>query len=512
VGRSATCPAGYTEGVIHRFLLGFVLVVCAAGATLRFRITLAKEAAAGPVSGRMLVFMEEGPEKRERIEPGWFDRSWMAAQEYANIAPGETVDFDPDIAAWPRPFSQAAAGKYQVMAVLDRDHDYNYRSIDDDDIYSAVVMAELPAAGLVELTLSKTGKGRVSRQLPYVELAEFESPLLSRFWGRPVRMRAGVVLPPSYEKEPERSYPAMYVHHGYGGDYTGAYWFGPLLRRLMGKPGRMEAVQVYLDGSCPTGDHEFADSVNNGPWGRALVEEFIPYLERRYRLIAKPEARFLTGHSSGGWASLWDQITYPEFFGGTWSTAPDPVDFRSFTGIDATPGSHDNAYRTPDGKAHNLARRGAKDLISWEDFAKREAVLGEYGGQAASFEWVFSPRGEDGRPMQLFNRVTGELSPEVERAWQKYDIRRTLAEHWGELGPRLKGKLNIIVGGADTFHLEESVEMLCDFLKRAGSDAVCEVVPGRDHMDLYAPSKAYPDGLNARILSEMTARFERASK
>ena len=38
----------------------------------------------------------------------------------------------------------------------------------------------------------------------------------------------------------------------------------------------------------------------------------------------------MTGHSSGGWASLWLQISYSDLFGGCWSTAPDPVDFRAF--------------------------------------------------------------------------------------------------------------------------------------------------------------------------------------
>ena len=87
---------------------------------------------------------------------------------------------------------------------------------------------------------------------------------------------------------------------------------------------------MTLDPSCPRGHHVFADSANNGPVGQALVEEFLPELDRQYRTVGKPAARFLTGHSSGGWSSLWLQVTYPEVFGGVWSTAPDPVDFRDY--------------------------------------------------------------------------------------------------------------------------------------------------------------------------------------
>ena len=167
-------------------------------------------------------------------------------------------------------------------------------------------------------------------------------------------------------------------------------------------------IYVLLDESLSTGTHEFVDSVNNGPWGTALVTELIPYLESKYRMDARPEGRFVTGHSSGGWAALWLQIAYPDFFGGAWSTSPDPVDFRSFTGpdiADAKAGS--NSYLKPDGSPWMLVRMHGEEVESLRDYAQQERVLGDYGGQMSSFEWVFSPRGDDGRPLPLFDRVTG---------------------------------------------------------------------------------------------------------
>jgi hypothetical protein len=204
-------------------------------------------------------------------------------------------------------------------------------------------------------------------------------------------------------------------------------------------------------------------------------------------------------------------VTYPNFFGGTWSTAPDPVDFREFTGINATAGSTDNAYRKQNGAAKNLVRMGGKEIASVEEFARQEEVMGEYGGQFASFEWVFSPRGQDGRPLKLFNRVTGDLNQDVVRAWEKYDIRLTLDRSWATLGPKLRGKLNLFCGAADTFHLDEAFKLLCDFLKQKGSDAVCELVPGRDHMNLYQAYQTYPEGLDFRVYKEMYAKFENES-
>ncbi|MFM8872344.1 MAG: alpha/beta hydrolase-fold protein, partial [Phycisphaerales bacterium] len=69
------------------------------------------------------------------------------------------------------------------------------------------------------------------------------------------------------------------------------------------------------------------DSAANGPRARALVEEFIPALERQFRLVRRPEARIVTGHSSGGWSALWLQLTHPETFGACFPSTPDPVDF-----------------------------------------------------------------------------------------------------------------------------------------------------------------------------------------
>ncbi|HJZ86369.1 MAG TPA: alpha/beta hydrolase-fold protein [Polyangia bacterium] len=480
---------------------------------LRFSVTLAREIAPAPTAGRLLVFLSDAAEDRVVLGSGIIPgKTWVAAAEIARIAPGETVELDPDRLAYPRPFSQARPGSYLLMALLDTDHNYAYHSADGADVRSPVVRRFLDPMHTkpVELTLTRHAAApEALADTDTVKRVELESPLLSTFWGRPIVMRAGVVLPAGYDSEPTRRYPAVYNIHGFGTDHSMAWRHGYLNMLGLGVgDADHPMVQVFLDGSCAGGHHEFADSVNNGPWGRALVEELIPFLEQRFRLLAQPDARFLTGHSSGGWSSLWLQVTHPDFFGGTWSTAPDPVDFRSFMGVNVTPGSTENLYRRADGTPRNLVRMGGHGLATFEQFARHERVLGEYGGQLASFEWVFSPRGPAGGPLELFDRQTGELHPEVARAWQRYDIRRLLEDSWATLGPQLRGKLHIVTGAADTFHLDEPTALLCDFLRRVGSDATCELIPGRDHMDLYvAHPPEYPNGLGARITQEMYARF-----
>jgi enterochelin esterase-like enzyme len=68
--------------------------------------------------------------------------------------------------------------------------------------------------------------------------------------------------------------------------------------------------------------------VNVGPYGDAIMEELIPEIESRFRIVSEPWARILTGGSTGGWEALALQIFEPDFFGGTWAYCPDPVDFR----------------------------------------------------------------------------------------------------------------------------------------------------------------------------------------
>ena len=189
----------------------------------------------------------------------------------------------------------------------------------------------------------------------------------------------------------------------------------------------------------PEGTHEFADSVNNGPWGAALTKEFIPWLESKYRMDARRNGRFLNGHSSGGWATLQLQVNYPQIFGGTWSTSPDPSDFHDFTGPDLY-AAHPNLYRKPDGSAWPIMREKGQVQATMEQLAKLEVVLGPYGGQLASFDWVFSPKGPSGAPEPMFDRKTGDVDPKVVAYWRDhYDLAHLTEEHWAKNGDRAEG-------------------------------------------------------------------------
>jgi S-formylglutathione hydrolase FrmB len=468
---------------------------------VRFKVTLdASVAEAEPVSGRLLIFMMRSEKPLQMIEPDFMDPDavWISGTEISNLTAGKTIEIDPDALSFPSTFSSAPGGEYQIMALVDRDHSYTYNGAGSRDIYSQPIKATMPAAETA-LILSKVIR-EPKIEVPHnARLIEFVSPMLSAFWGRPIKMEATVILPPSYDKSKTQKYPTVYNVSGYGGTHVNALRGAAAREKEMLDGKRPEMINVYLEAHCSLGHHVFADSANNGPWGTALEKEFIPYLEKQFRMDAKPSGRFLTGHSSGGWTTLWVMITHPDFFGGTWSTSPDPVDFRNFTGPNITKDPTQNAYVDASGKEYNLVRDHGKELMTLRQYAQQETVLGYYGGQFGSFNAVFSPKGPDGQPMKLFDIETGRIDPFVQKAWEKYNISLVLRNNWKTLGPKLKGKIHIIVGTADTFHLDEAIRLLDSELKKLGSDAKIEYVEGRTHFDLYQ------GGLADLIAKEMYA-------
>jgi hypothetical protein len=466
-----------------------------------------------PSSGRLLIFATLAKDAQAAAKDGKVDAVdtnpfqpkavAVAAREVGRIAPGETIGVDADGTVFPQGFSKLPAGDYLVQAVLDVDHSYNYTGRGPGDLVSAVVPVKLapgaawPALALVEKMpahddwwLPKAAPQAIRDAAPeaksHAAAVDFVSPSLSAFWGRPIHMKAWVLTPPGYKADGSERYPVVYETHGFGGNFSRFTSSVVNAWSMMSKGEMPRMIWVFLDESSPTGTHEFADSVNNGPWGQALTTELIPSLEKQYRMDGKVSGRFLNGHSSGGWATLWLQTRYPKVFGGTWSTSPDPGDFHDFTGTDLY-SAHANVYRGKDGNETPLIRDKGKVIASFETFARLERVLGEYGGQLASFEWVFSPRGEDGRPQPMFDRDTGNVDPAVVTYWRDhYDIAWRMKNHWPELKPDLDGKVHLIVGTADTFYLDGAARKLQAVFDGLHAKTDFSFLEGKTHFDLYA--------------------------
>src|SRR5262249_55464120 len=280
-----------------------------------------------PFTGCVYVMLSQSPSNTLRSGPNWFAPEPYFAKNVKDWEPGKTLVIDDTAVAFPAPLSKLRPRAYAIQAVMDFDRGQISFSAALGNGYCTTDKRDLhpEETGPVKLTIDQVYKERPFVETANVKLVDIKSELLTKFHGRETRLRAGAVLPASYGEKKDKRYPVLYEIPGFGGNHFAA--LGAARAKATDVAGE-EFLYVVLDPSCRLGHHVFADSANNGPCGQALIEELIPHIEKQFRAIGRPGARFLTGHSSGGWSSLWLQITYPDFFGGVWSTAPDPVDFR----------------------------------------------------------------------------------------------------------------------------------------------------------------------------------------
>jgi len=451
------------------------LVLCACGRADTIRVTLEEGLIEGAASGRLVVFfVTEGGERWREVDPaeGPFFRSPqpIASAPVDGLRGGGTATLETgEMTTFPVDFASVSGEGVRVRAALDRDGTSRSLTEAPGNLMSEIVEVELRAGvdDVIELRLtSVTARPEPPAETARLKWIEFRSELLSAFYGRDVFHRAGVALTEdaaaAYGRHTREVFPAVYVVPGFGGDHRGAARYA---RRLEADAGAPRAVYIVLDPESPLGHHGFMDSPNHGPRGRALVEEFIPELERRLHLAPMAEARIVTGHSSGGWSSLWLALRYPETFGACWSSAPDPVDFEAFQVT--------NIYEEP-----SMYARGAAETPSYRRFVDGEEVVamtvreeglmeralsphGDSGQQWDAWEAMFGPRdGETGLPRAMFDGLTGEIDREVVEQWGRHDIARLVTGEWDRYGATLVRNVRLVCGTRDSFYLNRAVGLL----------------------------------------------------
>jgi S-formylglutathione hydrolase FrmB len=121
------------------------------------------------------------------------------------------------------------------------------------------------------------------------------------------------LLPPSFDAQPTRKFPALYFLHGLGGDQTflissGA---GNIIEDLQGDKKIGEFVVI-----APQADTTFYINSKNGSvrYEDFFVHDLIPQMEKRFRLLSVRSARAITGVSMGGYGALRFAFKYPQMF------------------------------------------------------------------------------------------------------------------------------------------------------------------------------------------------------
>jgi hypothetical protein len=467
----------------------------------RFEVSMRTPPDAPSREGRLFVILARSndPEPRQALGRTGLDAPEALARDPKAFAPGQSAILDQTAFAYPiTNLTMLPAGDYFAQALFDCNPDLRFLGA-PGNLYSQPQKIHFDPA------LGGSWKLDLTQQIPpeqlppdtdQIKFVKIQSRRLSQFYRRPIFLRAGVILPRDYASNPARRYPLWVRIAGLNGRYTG------VLRQMREASGFRKTwladdtprlILLQLDGAGPNGDPYYVNSANNGPFGDALVEELIPHVEATFRAVGQPRARFLSGTSTGGWVCLALQIFYPDFFNGAWSSCPDPVDFRALELVNIY--QDDYAYVNRYGNERPSARDANGDVkLTMRHEVGIENLLGRgnsytlSGEQWGDWNAVFGPRDADGRPVPLWDPQTGRINHAVAEQWKQYDLRLVLEANWKTLGPKLRGKLHIAAGEADTYFLNNAVHLLDRFLAQADPPFAGKIVygPGQPHgwMDL----------------------------
>lgn len=124
-----------------------------------------------------------------------------------------------------------------------------------------------------------------------------------------------IYLPPDYETS-QRSYPVLYLLHGGGDDQTGWVQFGEVLHitdKAIAEGKATPMIIVMPD--AKTGQMGYFNSIK-GDWRYEdfFFQEFMPYIEKTYRIKSEKRYRAVAGLSMGGGGSFMYALHHPELF------------------------------------------------------------------------------------------------------------------------------------------------------------------------------------------------------
>ncbi len=463
---------------------------------LQFEVSIKAGLVHSNLEGRLFVILSPAgiSEPREELGKAGRDASQAFALDVRDVGPQDIITLSQDAFGFPAVrVKDLPAGDYAVQALFDRARELRLPNA-PGNLYSLSHRVYLP------LSQGRTVHLELSREVPaeepppdspQIKFLKLPSPLLSGFHSRPMFLRASVLLPEGYDRESGRRYP-LWIRIG---GLSTRCW---VLNRLMAEDSKFKAVWqapetprfilLQLDGAGPYGDPYYVNSANNGPYGDALTQELIPFVEAHFRAFGQPRSRVLSGVSTGGWVCLALQIDYPDFFNGAWSSCPDPVDFRAFELVNIYQGT--NAYVNEFGNERPSERTLSGDVVltmrrevGMENLLGRDDSYVFSGEQWGAWNAAFGPRGADGRPVPIWDPQTGIIHHDVAEAWKKYDLTLYLKENWSALEPKLRGKLHIASGGADQYFLNNAVHLFEKEMSRLNPPFTGSIVygPGKPH-------------------------------
>ena len=126
-------------------------------------------------------------------------------------------------------------------------------------------------------------------------------------------VKYSVYLPDGYETS-QRSYPVVYLLHGFSDDETGWVQFGEageITDKGVAEGAFPSCILISPDGKVTWYCNSFD---GKDRWEDMFVNELIPYVEKEFRIRSKKEFRAIAGLSMGGYGALGLSMRHPELF------------------------------------------------------------------------------------------------------------------------------------------------------------------------------------------------------
>jgi enterochelin esterase-like enzyme len=124
-----------------------------------------------------------------------------------------------------------------------------------------------------------------------------------------------IYLPPDYETS-QRSYPVLYLLHGAGDDQTGWVQFGEVLTIADESiKSSLATAMIIVMPDANTGKRGYVNDVK-GEWRYEdfFFQEFMPFIEKTYRIKGEKRYRAIAGLSMGGEGTFIYALHHPELF------------------------------------------------------------------------------------------------------------------------------------------------------------------------------------------------------
>src|SRR5919198_804747 len=281
--------------------------------------------------------------------------------------------------------------------------------------------------------------------------------------GDPHERPLWVYVPPSYEAEPERRYPSVYMIQGLTGQLD--MWrnrsafrrnFPELADELLAGGAAPPCVIVWVDCWTSLGGSQFLDSPATGRYHSYLCDEIVPWVDERYRTLAAAEHRGIAGKSSGGYGAMGTPMLRPDVFGGLATHAGDAL--------------FEVCYQpefAQDARALRDDYEGSYDKF-FEDFRSRPALAKKSDAHLLNSYTMAAcySADEDGTVRLPFDTTTGQLIPEVWERWLQWDPVRMVPRYADAL--RSLKAIYIDAGKRDEYWLDLGAEAFRRELEEIG--------------------------------------------